>query len=354
MGDNKKQPQLDIFEQVAAKYAPDHYEDRQQEAEPTAGEASKEPAPKAPPQIEELAEVIRLPDPSDAEHALAAVPVVRHWLFAPDRTRERYREFEVETTHQQRRIKQAIRIGDRFAEAGKGYGVLTARHQGALFALQRIWQTQGGRMARVDGARRGVLCLSSYILEKEFFGHHGGRTRRLIRQIIQELSSIPVAIDNYIGPDGEIYDLDISGLIGGAEFRTSRRGAAAEQLVFPWVEIYLSSIVTRAFELQAVKPLNLAVLNDLGSGIPALLYPKVDYLLANNPETEMRLGGLIQKLGLADKRMSQAAYRRRKFASYARELDGQPLSRDGYIIDARLEPTADKADHKLIFARRKK
>ena len=307
---------------------------------------------KEPLVIESSADVVRLPEPSSSDEALASVPLVRHWLFAPDGSRLRYRELMVRVQHGGREILQTIRIGDRFAEAGTGYGILKARHQRMLFAMQELWQKQGGRLARVNGVRQGCLCASSWELEQAMFGTHGGREKRLIRAMVQQLSSIPVEIRNYIGPDGEPCDLDITGLILGAEFNSSRRGDAG-QMGFPWVEVYFSSVITRAFEQQAVKPLNLKVLGELRD-TAALLYPKIDYLLANNSVTEMRLDGLVEKLGLAGGQLSQRAYRRRKFQAVVDELKGQPLSKEGYVIDARLVPTADGRDHKFVAERRRK
>lgn len=303
--------------------------------------------------VEPLVEVVKLPKPSNADHVLASVPLVRHWLFAPDGSRLRFRELHVRTSHEGHDVLQTIRIGDRFAESGTGYGVLKVRHQRALFGLQHLWQKQGGRLARVDGVRRGMVCASSWDLEEVLFGSHGGKQKRIVRALIQQLASIPVAIENYVSSDGHLCSLDVTGLIAGAEFLGSRRTAAPGQLGFPWVEIYLSSIVTRAFEQNAVKPINLRVLNTLRSDLSALLYPKVDYLLAANPETEMRLDGLVEKLGLLDKKLHQPRYRHHIFTPVAAELNGQPLSLDGYVIDAKLVQTNDGRDHKLVTRRKK-
>jgi hypothetical protein len=303
--------------------------------------------------VQPLAEVLKLPEPLDAEHVLASVPLVRHWLFAPDGSKLRYREFRVRTSHEGRDVVQTIRIGDRFAESDTGYGVLKVRHQRALFGLQHLWQKQGGKLAQVNGVRRGIVCTSSWDLEDVLFGTHGGKQKRIVRALIQQLASIPVAIENYIGPDGHISDLDVSGLIAGAEFQNSRRASASGQLEFPWVEICFSSIITRAFEQSAVKPLNMRVLKDMRSDLSALLYPKADYLLSTNSETELRLDGLVEKLGLSGDQFHQPGYRLRKFVPVAEELNGQPLSLDGYMIEAKLVPTTDSRDHKLVLRRRK-
>jgi len=322
------------------------------EARQRAGAETRGPAGK--PVTQPLADVVKLTLPSDPDQALVAAPIVRHWLFAPDATRTRFREFTVEVRHRRRSLVQKVRIGDRFAEAGDGYGVLKARHQRALFVMQDLWQRQGGRLVEVDGVRLGFLCASSWELEEGLFGHHGGRQKKLVRQIMQQLASIPVAVDNYIGPNGKLEDIDLTGLIRGAEFRTAKKGSA-NQLGFPWVEVALSSVVTQAFEASAVKPINTKVLSELGGDPAALLYPKVDLLLSSHESTELSLSHAAVRLGMTgDKQMHQSGHRRRKFEPVAKRLDGLPLSKDGCVIDAKLEPTADKRDHKLVFRRKRR
>lgn len=335
---------LDDYEKMAERCAPGSI---LAEPKPNTDKAKPKKPTKEP-----LAEVIKLPTPANQAHALCAVPLTRHWLFAPDRTKVRVRRFEVEVMHQRRHLKQSITIGDTLAAPDMGYGVLKVRHQRMLFALQQVWQDQGGRMIRWDGRRQGMVSVSSWVLEELMYGSHGGQQKRLVRRSIQELASIPVMVSNFIGPDGHVHNLDVTGLIGGVEFASSRRGDG-QQLGFPWVEIPLGSLITSAFEASAVKPLNMEVLRSLKRDMSALLYPKLDHHLATNDGVELRLDGLVEKLGMANNELRQPNRRRRAFMSAVDELQGLPLSREGYTLDVRLEPTADKADHKLIAERRR-
>jgi len=335
---------LDDFEKVAEKRAPGSILGRA-DVEADTDKAKK-------PTKEPLAEVIKLPTPANKDHSLCAVPLTRHWLFAPDRTKLRVRRFEVEVVHQRRHFTQSITIGDTLAASDKGYGVLTTRHQRMLFALQQVWQDQGGRMIKWDGRRQGMVSVSSWTLEELMYGNHGGQQKRLVRRAVQELASIPVRVENFIGPDGHIHTLDVTGLIGGVEFASSRRGDG-QQLGFPWVEIPLGSLITSAFEASAVKPLNMEVLRNLKRDTSALLYPKLDHHLSTNEGVELRLDGLVEKLGMTAQQLRQRSHRRRQFKSALDELQGQPLSREGHTLDVRLEPTADKTDDKLIAERRR-
>jgi len=305
------------------------------------------------PTREPMAEVIRLSIPADDTHALVAVPLIRHWLFAPNRTKSRLRRLQVDVAHRGERIVQSITIGDRLASRSKGYGVLTTRHQHALFVLQQLWQEQGGRMVRWNGLRSGSVSASSWQIEELLYGSHGGRQKDMVRQIVQELASIPVKIENYIRPDGTIGTLDVTGLISGAVFAESRRTKGGQQLGFPWVEISLGPMITLSFDLAAVKPINLDVLRSLKRDTSALLYPKLDYYLATNEGVELRLDGLVDKLGMTSKELRQRGRRRRQFKSALVDLQGRPLSKKGYVLDVRLEPTNDGRDDKLIAERKR-
>ncbi len=312
-----------------------------------------EPDQEKEPTREPMAEVIKLSIPADDSHAMTAVPLIRHWLFAPDRTKVRLRKLQVEVAHRGERITQSITIGDRVVGPTEGYGVLRTRHQRALFVLQQLWQEQGGRMVLWNGRRHGTVCASSWQLEQLLHGRHGGRQSDLVRLVMQGLASIPVKIENYVRPDGTVGSLDVAGLISGLVFSDSRRGSKG-QLGFPWVEIALGPIITRSFELSAVKPINLDVLRSLKRDTSALLYPKLDYYLANNEGIELRLDGLVDKLGMTSKELRQRGRRRRQFEAALVDLQGRPLSKEGgYVLDVRLEPTSDGLDDKLIAERKR-
>lgn len=283
--------------------------------------------------LEELASLEL--EPATGDTVLVAVPVIRHWLFAPDRTKARVRKFCVDVKHRKKRVTQTFCIGDPTAPEGKGYGVLTTKHQKALLVLQELWQEQRGRMALWQGRRQGFVSASSWDLEERLFGSHGGRQKTMVRQLIQELASIPVAITNYIGPNQEIQDVDMTGLISGAMFGQSRKKTSPNQLGFPWVEIALGDVVTQAFEMSAIKPLNLAAMNNLRD-IAALLYPKLDYLLSHNEEVNFRLPTLVSNLGLTGEVERHRSRRRRLFTPAAAQLDGLPLSIRGRSLQAHI------------------
>jgi hypothetical protein len=296
-----------------------------------------------------LAEVIRLPSPEQASHVLTALPVVRHWLFAPDKTTLRYREFVHETSYRGKDVVQKICIGDKIAAArGEGYRVFTTQTQRALFGIQHLWQTQGGRLVNINGKRFGSVCCSSWQLEEALFGSHGGRQRQLIRYLVQQLASVPVKIENYVDQDGYLSTLDLTGLIHG-RFASSRRSHAS-QMGFPWVEMVVDPVLVNSFERKEVKPIDLEVLRGFKTDIAAILYPKIDHHLSTHSSVELRLDGLVEKLGLTGKQLVQKSYRLRKFAEPVEELSGKPTSAGG-VLSVEIQPTADGEDWKLVARR---
>lgn len=311
-------------------------------------EAEQEPPPEPPePPIIAIERKIKVLKPNEVDQEIVALPVIRNWLFAPDNTQLRYREFDIPIEHKGQVITQKIKIGDKWAGPTEGYKILTARHQRALFALQALWQDQGGNLVEISGKPHGIVAGSSWELEDRIFGNHGGDQKHRLRRIIQGLASIPIAIDNYIFPDGSVGRLALTGLLQGAEIIEKGQNA-------PWAGIILSSLVTHAFDTSAIKPLNLRILAKLGGSPAALLYPKIDHLLSHHPRTELRLDHLAERMGMTgDKRMAQTAYRARKFEPYVEALDGLPLSKKGFVIEASLEPTADQRDHKISATRRR-
>lgn len=300
-----------------------------------------------PPQLE-AADSLGLSAPV-GETTLVAIPMVRHFLFAPDRTKHSVRHFNVECKHRGQRLVQAFRIGDAHAAPGKGYGVLTVRHQKALFALQEIWQQQSGQMVHWRGRRLGLVKVTSWQLEDRIFGTHGGRQKQMLRQVLQELTSIPVAIKNYIDADGEVTDVDMTGLLAGAFFSQSAKGSKGQRRSGAWVEIVLGEVLTRAFEMGNHKPLALRVMDDMPD-IPALLYPKLDYLLCDKTEVRYRLPTLVQNLGLTGQIERQPSRRRRLFSAAASELDGKPLSKPGRVLYVRVAQGAAADGEDLLIA----
>ena len=288
--------------------------------------APTEEQPEQPELQEPSADVLVLPAPED--RSLTALPLVRNWLFAPDRSRLKWRRIEQTITHEGRPLRQSITIG--LPGTKKGFGILTARHQRAIFVLQRLWQQQGGRVAERDGRRVGLVRATSWELEEALFSAHGGRQKKLARALIHELNSIPVHFEGLPLPDGTIAELAVSGLVNGYIFG-GQRDIAGQQLGLPWAEIELHPWVIAAWEAQDVKPIDLRVLDQLSCDLARLLYPKLDWLLSRHERAEFRLLGLCDRLGLADKQLGQRAHRRRKFERVAKELSGAPLTAGGRL-----------------------
>ncbi len=279
----------------------------------------------------------------EGEDSLQALPVVRHWLFAPNRTRQSVRHVELPGG-------EAITIGDDDAEENRGYGVLTVKHQRAIFALQQLWQQQGARTMGRGRDRVGLVTASSYALEMLLFGKHGGRQQKMVRKLLQELASIPVKFRVRVEEEADVFgEIRVTGLLQGAAVVGETDGSG-RQLGLPWVEIRLGSWIIDAWATKDLKPLRLDTLDQLSSDLAKLLYPKLDWYLSTHARVELRLMGLVQKLGMTNRELQRRSRRRRAFTTVAKELSSAPLS-SGYRLHVEVEPTADDEDDKLVASR---
>lgn len=299
-------------------------------------------------------ESVQLVPRQDENESLCAIPLVRHWLFSTNKAKTRYREIRIPTLYKGVSLTQTIRIGDKDAKIGYGYGILKVKHQNMLFALQDLWQRQGGNMVRIDGTKNGVINTTSFELENTLFRSRGGKQSKMLRSLLQELSSIPVSIKNYIDEKGDVIDISVSGLINGVEFREKNveDGKDKQNDSTPSITIFLGTMITNAFARSAVKPINMAMLASFDTDIAELLYAKIDYYLSANESTELRLDALVEKLGLEDRQLRTKNYRREKFTQAVNELNGRQLTTDNCVIDAKIIPTADGKDYKIVLKRK--
>jgi hypothetical protein len=323
-----------------------YYEDEADDAaEPSSVE--QPPASPKPSSAEAFAKMTAIDPlnlaPCSGETTLVAIPMVRHWLFAPDKTKRHTRSFNVKTKHKGKRVMQTVRVGDFNAAPNKGYGVLTTRHQKALFAIQEIWQEQRGQMVALGSSHHGFVATTSWQLEERIFGSHGGRQSAMVRQLLQELASIPVAITNYIDADDTLCDIDMTGLLCGVNFKKG----AKTQKGGVWVEILLGELLTRAFQLSSIKPLALKVINGLAGDVAPLLYPKFDYMLYRCDELTFKLPTLVNTLGLMGEIQRKPSKQRTLFQKAAHELTGRPLSKPGRTLRVRVAhgEAADGGDY---------
>jgi hypothetical protein len=281
--------------------------------------------------------------------ALTALPLVRNWLFTPDRSRLKWRKLESTVQHEGVEIEQSITIGE---PNSKISGVLTTKHQRAIFVLQRLWEEQGCRVVEDRGHRVGRVSVSSYVLENALFGSHGGRQKKLTKALIHELNAIPLHFKGFILPDNTVGELYLSGLIHGAMF-TDRKGASGRQIGMPWAEITISPWLLAAWEKGDLKPIDLKTLDQLSTDLAKLLYPKLDWLLSKHDKVEYNLLGLCERLGLTNAELSRRSRRHRKFASVATELTGAPLSSGGMLV-VEIEECLKSSDYKLVATRKGK
>src|SRR5512135_1412583 len=100
------------------------------------------------------------------------------------------------------------------------------------------------------------------------------------------------------------------------------------------------------------KPVLIDVVLSFRSEIAQILYTHLDLILADKTSYERRTKELFQDLGLAGKEYGKVSARKRTLERALPELQGKPLT-TGTITTAKLEPTKDGAEFKLVVRKGK-
>lgn len=100
------------------------------------------------------------------------------------------------------------------------------------------------------------------------------------------------------------------------------------------------------------KPVLFDVVLSFRSEIAQILYTHLDLILADKTSYERRTKELFEDLGLEGKAYRNLSDRKRALARALPELEGKPLT-TGKITSAKLEPTKDGADFKLVVRKGK-
>src|SRR5512135_3873100 len=100
------------------------------------------------------------------------------------------------------------------------------------------------------------------------------------------------------------------------------------------------------------KPVLFEVVLSFKSEIAQILYTHLDLILADKTSYERRTKELFEDLGLEGKEYGKVSARKRTLERALPELQGKPLT-TGRITTARLEPTKDGGDFKLVVRKGK-
>lgn len=286
--------------------------------------------------------------------------IEKHSLFLSNQYKEDHFVREWTTTHPESEepIEHRVTVG-KTDEDSRTWGVLKQIHQDVFYKLLKIWGDQGYPVeGRSPGLTYGTISISAYELVMQLRGNDGAMHYRKVRELLQELMSIPVVIENsytWQGVEDRQQFTLLSGVYWtdkGVDKKTRRPRKGGESRV----AIALSAKVTESFLQQQVKTLLAEPYMALGSGgqgrrgeVARLLYPFLDGQLATKDRFHIRLDGLAQRFGFV--LHQKKSYRRRQFVSAVRVLDGKAILGDRYRLRVRLQESEDGTDY-VLQARR--
>lgn len=258
-------------------------------------------------------------------------------------------------------ITQRLVVG-RVENRKRGLGVLTQAHQDVFYGVLELWELQGKpagkKIVPVGSEIRGVVECSLYELVMHLRANDGATHYKRVRQLVQEISAIPIDLYNYVDSEGEVvphrpFRLWDARITERDVDRATGRGSAQGRMD---VRIELSDFVTRNFVDQHVKQLLGAAYAALGSDKPGrrgeiarLLYPFLDAQLYKKDSYHATLSRLTAHFGFTT--YAYRSKRREKFLPAVNALQGRLILGGDYRLEVSLEPTADGEDFKLVAKR---
>jgi len=284
--------------------------------------------------------------------------IENHSLFVANHYKEDFfvRQWLVKHPESGEEVIRRLTVG-KTNEEDRARGVLTQTHQDMFYKLLKLWGDRGYRLGTWDGKTYGSFTMSAYELVHALRGSDGVRHYRRVQILLQDLTSIPVVLENVYTWQGLQDRLQFTLLNGvqwkdrGVDEKTKlpKRGGTSE------VSILFSEMVTEGFLNKHVKTLLGEPYRSLGTGKRArgetarLLYPMLDAQLSKKERYRVRLQALEERFGFLPLRYK--AHRKRRFASAIRMLDGKLISRGDYRLRVVLQDSEDGKDC-VLSARR--
>lgn len=246
-------------------------------------------------------------------------------------------------------IVQRVMVGKTDVQ-GKSYGVLKQVHQEVFYKLLKLWGDQGYPL---EGTL-GVIKTTVYDLVRALRGNDAAPHYRRVKELIRDLSSIPITLENGYTWQG-LQDLDEFSLIADVKWnvrKLNKETLRPKQGGISNVKIFLSETVTEGFLRKNVKQLLWQPYAALGkrAQIARLLYPILDYELASKDHFHIALRPLAARLGMAIQRYKSD--RKRPFAQAIKHLQGKPILGEKYKLHLQLTDAADGDDVILKASRR--
>lgn len=241
---------------------------------------------------------------------------------------------------------------------GRERGVLTQTHQDLFYKILHLWGRHGYNVAEMNGLIYGGFTMSAYELMMELRGENSATVYDRIRDLLRDLVSIPIVLENTYTWRG-LVNRDEFTLLGDVNWKeceinpdTGRpiRDRASE------VAILISPRVTEGFLNKHIKMILGKPYESLGPSakgnrgeIARLLYPFLDAQLASKDEFHIRLDALMDRFALT--RYPYKSKRREKMAFSIKVLDGQLILGERYILRVSLREATDGTDYVLVARR---
>ncbi|MEM7496061.1 MAG: hypothetical protein AAF471_08095 [Myxococcota bacterium] len=93
----------------------------------------------------------------------------------------------------QETVTQSVFVG-KTPKSDKSYGVLKQKHQEAMYELFHLWVEGGHRLISVNRQPRAFIVTTANRLAKAICNNTGGRSYDYVRNVLRDLSSIPIYI----------------------------------------------------------------------------------------------------------------------------------------------------------------
>lgn len=251
-------------------------------------------------------------------------------------------------------VIRRMTVGKVHEKEKRGRGVLTQMHQDVFYKILQLWGDRGYPLGEIESKTYGVLKVSAYELVTSLrSGDDNARGYRRVQELVQDLTSIPVVLENVYTWQG-LSDREQFTLLGDVRWsdrrldprthRPSDKGSSE-------VTILLSSFVTEGFLHQHLKLLLGKPYEELGGGrgrrgeIARLLYPFLDSQLSRKERFSANLEAITARFGLRTYRYKSK--RREKFVPALRALDGKPIQGGQFRLRVELELSSTQDDFVL-------
>ena len=251
-------------------------------------------------------------------------------------------------------VNRKLTVG-RVGKGGKHRGVLTQIHQDVFYKLLGLWGRRGYTLGKVGSRTYAQLEISAYELVMTLRGDDGSHHYLRVQDLLQDLSAIPVVLENVYNWQG-LRNREQFTLLDGfrwSERQLDRNTGLPDKEGDSTVTILFSSFVTEGFLQKHVKTLLDGPYQKLGSTrrseIARLLYPFLDAQLSNKDSYHIKLKSLEERFGFEPKRYK--SQRRQRFAFAVKQLNGTPILGERYIIRIALQEDASGEDWVLVAKR---